>query len=149
MSISKSLILMIFSLFIKSFIFSQSISKNSNETNLLNVINYTKTTIGKRYLNCQLTMPLIDSVVLNKRYNTIEKIITNNYQDKLINYLEDIYDMDKLIRKVEINIINSYELYQLYISLYQLLKLNNYCKKHNLFENKIKNFIFRVNNLII
>ena len=110
-----------------------------NHESLASIINHTKTALGKRVLTCNLTMPIIDSVILNERYNLIGDILENNHQNKIINYLEDIYDMDKLIRKVEINIINPHELYQLYISLYQLLKLNNYCKKHNLFENKINN----------
>jgi DNA mismatch repair protein MutS len=46
--------------------------------------------------------------------------------------LEDIYDIDKLIRKLEINIINPVELYQLYISFYQINKLNTYLKEYDL-----------------
>ncbi len=107
-------------------------TKNPQETSLLNVINFTKTSLGKRYLTCQLAMPLIDSTQLNLRYNTIEKIIENNYQNKLVDFLEDIYDLDKLIRKLEINIINPYELHQLYISFYQILKLTEFLKDNKL-----------------
>jgi DNA mismatch repair protein MutS len=102
--------------------------------NLLDIINYTKTSIGKRYLTTQLSMPLIDHVEINKRYDTISKIIENNYHDKIINYLEDIYDLDKLIRKLEINTINPFELYQLYISFYQIVKLTEYLKEHKLLQ---------------
>ena len=42
-------------------------------------------------------------------------------RQKIISYLEDIYDLDKLIRKLEINMINPLELYQLYISFYQII----------------------------
>lgn len=107
-------------------------TKNSNETSLMNIINYTKTALGKRYLGCQLAMPLIDSTHLNKRYSSIEKIIENNHQLKLVNFLEDIYDLDKLIRKLEIGIINPYELYQIYLSIYQILKLVEYLYENNL-----------------
>lgn len=101
-------------------------TKNTHDTGLLNVINYTKTAVGKRYLQCQLTMPLIDSTKLNQRYESIEKILENQHQFKLVNYLEDIYDLDKLIRKLEINIIHPYEVYQLYLSFYQIAKLTGY-----------------------
>lgn len=110
------------------------VTTKNNDSSLLNVINYTKTSIGKRYLNCQLTMPIIDPVILNKKYNSIEKILSNNYQEKLINYLEDIYDLDKLNRKLEINIINPYELYQIYLSFYQIDKLNVFLKENKLLD---------------
>ena len=119
------------------------ITKSSNEPSLLNIINYTKTSIGKRYLNSQLVMPLIDSKLLNQRYDAIKKILDNDHQNKLSDYLEDIYDLDKIIRKLEINIINPYELYQLYLSFYQINKLINYFQDNNLMN------VFDIDNDII
>ena len=107
------------------------LTKNVN-LNLLNIINYTKTSIGKRYLINQLSNPLIDHNEINKRYEIINKILENNNLTKIVNYLEDIYDLDKLIRKLEINTINPLELYQLYISFYQIIKLTNYLKENSL-----------------
>jgi DNA mismatch repair protein MutS len=103
---------------------------NITKNDLLSIINYTKTTIGKRYLINSLTMPLIDENDINKRYNAIDKI--TGHQDKITSYLEDIYDLDKIIRKLEINIINPTELYQLYLSFYQIIKLCNYFKEQKL-----------------
>ncbi len=108
------------------------ITKNSNETNLLNVINYTKTTIGKRYLTCQLAMPLIDSKELANRYELINTLLASNHQTKIINYLEDIYDLDKLLRKLEINIINPNELHQIYESIHEVKRLGEYFKENKL-----------------
>jgi len=119
------------------------ITNKNNDTGLLNVVNYTKTTIGKRFLTSQLSMPLIDSTLLNQRYECIYQILKNQHQFKLINYLEDIYDLDKLIRKLEINIINPYEIYQIYLSFYQISKLTNYMSDNNLSE------IFDINIEII
>ena len=123
---------------------------DSNSNNLFNIINNTKTIIGKKYLMNQLTLPLTDIDKLNKRYESIDCLITNNYYKKISNYLEDIYDLDKLIRKLEINIINPCELYQIYISFYQIDKLSTYLKKNNitifdidekLYNTKIHNWI--------
>lgn len=102
---------------------------------LFNIINFTKTSIGKRYLLSQLTMPLIDMNELNKRYNTISKIITTDSMNKIIDCIEDIYDLDKLIRKLEINNICPMELYQLYISIYNIIKLCNCLKENKLYDN--------------
>jgi DNA mismatch repair protein MutS len=116
---------------------------NNNENSLFNIINYTKTALGKRYLNCMLTMPLIDITELNKRYNIIDKIYTGNHMNKICDFLEDIYDIDKIIRKLEINIISPAELYQLYISFYQINKLNAYLKENKL----IKDFDINDENM--
>jgi DNA mismatch repair protein MutS len=119
------------------------ITKNVNDTSLFNIINYTKTSIGKRYLNNQLVMPIIDSVSLNKRYDTIEKLLENEHQFKLTDFLEDIYDLDKLIRKLEIGIINPFEVYQIYLSTYQIIKLIGYLNNNNLMD------IFNIDEKII
>lgn len=108
------------------------VTKNSHETSLFDIINKTKTPIGKRYLQSQLTMPLINHEHLNTRYDTISKLIENNIQGQIVEYLEDIYDLDKLIRKLEINIINPGELWQLYHSFDQILKLGNFLKDKKL-----------------
>ena len=107
-------------------------SNGKQETCLFKIINYTKTQIGKRYLQNQLSMPLIDSLELDKRYETIDTLIKNLHTEKLVKYLEDIYDLDKLIRKLEINMISPGELHQLYISFYQINKLSEYLLENNL-----------------
>lgn len=107
----------------------EQLDVNTNmDTNLFNVINFTKTAIGKRFLNSQLVMPIIDINELNSRYNCIEMLISKNITNMIINKLEDIYDLDKIIRKLEINIINPYELHHLYLSFYQINKLVMYMK---------------------
>ena len=104
----------------------------SKEKSLFDIINYTKTAIGKRFLKDQLTMPLINVNDITNRYNIIDTIIKGKHYDNIINYLEDIYDLDKLIRKIEINIIQPCELNQLYISIYQVSKLVEYLNNNKL-----------------
>jgi len=112
-------------------------------TSLFNIINHTKTTIGKRFLMSQLSLPLIDINILNKRYEQINSIMSNNHMNRLVSYLEDVYDMDKLIRKLEINIINPNELYQIYLSIYQINKLSEF-----IVENKLDS-LFDINKNMI
>jgi len=110
----------------------EQLNVNTKEMSLFSVINNTKTNLGKKFLNNQLVMPLIDVYEINKRYELIESFINNNYSNKIISYLEDIYDLDKLIRKLEINIINPSELYYIYLSFIQIDKLYNFLKNSNL-----------------
>jgi DNA mismatch repair protein MutS len=104
--------------------------------NLFNIINFTKTVLGKKYLNNQIKMPLNNNnkEELQLRYNLIKYIIDNNHYEKISNYLEDIYDLDKIIRKLEIGIINPSELYNLYLSFYQIEQLSKYFNKYNILE---------------
>ena len=108
------------------------VTNKNSDTNLFDIINFTKTTIGKRFLGLQLTMPLINPSDINVRYNNIQKVYEGKHMDKIISFLEDIYDLDKLIRKLEINIINPAELYQIYLSFYQINRLNCYFKDNKL-----------------
>ena len=101
-------------------------------SSLFDIINFTKTVLGKRYLSAQLTMPLVDPIELNQRYEAIHKLLEGNHSTPLVNYMEDIYDLDKLIRKLEINIINPYELYQIYLSFEQVKNLAIYLKTNKL-----------------
>ena len=114
-------------------------------SNLFNIINNTKTILGKKYLNNQLKLPLNNSRIdeLNLRYNLIKYIIDNKHYQFIVNYLEDITNLDKLIRKLEINIINPCEIYNLYLSFYQIDKLNKYFEKNNLLE------LFSINEKLI
>ena len=57
--------------------------------------------------------------------------------DKEINLSESIYDLDKLIRKLEINIIHPYEVYQIYLSFYQIGKLTQYLVDNNLLKTNL------------
>ena len=122
-------------------------SKN-NEKSLYQIINNTKTILGKRFLNDSLTKPLINIEELNYRYDLIEKILNNNHSNKLNFLLEDISDIERLIRRIELNIMHPYELYLLYLSLYQIDKLIIYCNETKIFDTKNEFIIYSVSNII-
>jgi DNA mismatch repair protein MutS len=115
----------------------------SKEKGLYDVINYTKTSNGRKFLKTQLTMPLINQNEINNRYLIINTLIKGKHYDNIANYLDEIYDLDKLIRKLEINTIQPFELCQLYTSFFQINKLIEY-----LDNNKIKKvFNIKDNNI--
>ena len=122
-------------------------TNNSINKSLFDIINHTKTLIGKRYLKNQLTQPLVDYNQINNRYLLIEKLLKNNIYLNLQVLLEDISDIEKLIRRLEISILHPYELNLLYLSFYQIKKIilfNN--NNNNIFEidesiNNIDNFL--------
>tara|TARA_B100001093_G_scaffold444693_1_gene447880 strand:+ start:1897 stop:4995 length:3099 start_codon:yes stop_codon:yes gene_type:complete len=89
----------------------------SNNKSLFSVISSTKSILGKRFLRGQLSNPISNVDILNSRYNLIEKFISNDVSSKISIYLENILDIEKIIRKMEINIVNPAEISQLFKSL--------------------------------
>jgi DNA mismatch repair protein MutS len=124
------------------------INKNINEKSLFQIINQTKTILGKRFLYESITKPLINKEDIEKRYDLIEKIINNNLSDPLIKFLEDISDLDRLLRRIELGIMNPNELYILYLSIYQINKLHNFCNENNIFDIEILNSVDPLINYI-
>ena len=96
---------------------------NNKPTSLFNIINFTKTCIGKRFLRNALSRPLVLKEDIDKRLNIIELI--NKYKlEKIIgDSLENIYDLEKLNRRVDIKKMHPYELYHFYQSYEQVIEL--------------------------
>ena len=105
-------------------------TKNSFEKGLFNIINFTKTSLGQRYLYNALSKPLTNIDEINKRYDAINILIKK--ESNIHQFIEDIYDLEKLNRKINIGNLHPFELNQVYISFYQINKLIDYLKKEKL-----------------
>jgi len=122
---------------------------------LLNIVDKTSTSMGKRYLRHRLTLPYIDENILNESYNVIEdmrQIISQNgyannihNNDKNINdnenkniyeyhrvenVLNDIIDVERYHRKISLNIINHNEYITLQNTYKKILELINITKNY-------------------
>jgi len=102
------------------------------DNHFFSVINFTKTVLGQRFLNDAITKPLIEVEELNSRYNSIEKIINMNFNNNLNNFLEDIFDIERLHRRIDMNNLHPFELNQIYLSFYQISKLLNFLENKKL-----------------
>lgn len=103
---------------------------NKTEKSLFKIIDYTKTASGKRFLEFSLKNPLIDKTEIDNRLNLIEKLLKNN----LTSYLENICDLEKIIRKIELGKLKPREINVLYNTFFQIDKLILYLKKNHLLE---------------
>jgi DNA mismatch repair protein MutS len=81
---------------------------------LFDIINKTKTPMGKRLLKYNLLNPIVSSKKLNKIYNEIE-------EHKDIKELEDICDIERLHRKLSLGRLQPTELYNLFLSYDSIL----------------------------
>lgn len=120
---------------------------------VFDVIDKTKTIIGKRKLKKMLLNPITDVEILTERYNNIEK--TKSIYKEVDKYLETISDMERLHRRIGLNILNPYELNNLYESYKACIKIFDienevlkFSKKNDLIE-LVKNIESNINLDII
>ena len=92
---------------------------------LLNILNKCNTAIGRRLLKNRLLYPIIDSSKLKERYEMIEKFQKDELYNSLKPNLKKILDVEKLHRKMGLNLLTPYEFYSLHVSYTYLLKCNS------------------------
>ena len=107
-------------------------SRNAGEKGLSNIIDFTKTNLGKRFLHNALSKPLINAEEIEKRYQSIEKLLDNENYNSILTFLEDVYDIERLHRRINIGNLHPYELNQMYLSFYQINSLLAFLKENKL-----------------
>ena len=105
----------------------------NKKNSLFDIIDYTRTSIGKRHLRNILCKPFKDPNVINNRYLITEEL-KNVQLDKI---LDNIIDIEKMHRKMGIAQLHQYEfvkLNQSYKYILELIQITNKSKLIN-FEN--------------
>jgi len=130
------------------------INQNDNKS-VFNVIDNTRTSMGKRHLRYILTNPIIDKEEIINR-NILTTLFSNNPDtlEYISKELYHMYDIERLLRKVSINTIHPYELSYLYDSLLNANNLLEYIKKEldtftDLYKGKKINTIILNSNLFL
>ncbi len=102
------------------------ISKNPSEVTVLNLIDKTSTAFGKRIFKERLLNPVCDINVINKRLSLIEKLLSC-YRD-FENFLKQIYDLERILRRVKLKKLHPLELKYLHTSLESIINIFNIAK---------------------
>jgi DNA mismatch repair protein MutS len=95
-------------------------SKGGSKSSLFDIIDYTKTAIGKRHLRNILCKPFKDPKIINNRYTITEHL---GLVDNLDPILDNINDIEKLHRKMGIAQLHQSEFVKLDNSYKYILKL--------------------------
>lgn len=132
---------------------------NGHLSSVSTFLNKCSTPMGKRYFNHILMNPITDTTFLSLQYDLVEYIKDNfdfNYlvKDKNIQHeysfknikslLNNTIDIEKIFRKVSLNKITPYEIYQLYNSLNDNKILIKYLNTDENYKNKFE----KINNEI-
>jgi DNA mismatch repair protein MutS len=104
-------------------IISKNTQHKTKPESVFDVINFTKTSIGKRHLLSLLCKPFKNENVINERYIITEELHNVIKDVELI--LNDIIDFEKLHRKMSLDILHPYEFIKLHENYKHILKLSN------------------------
>ena len=85
---------------------------------LLWLLDKTKTAMGSRFLKYNIENPLTDIEEINRRYEIIEKLLTEFIlKEDLVRELDNVYDLERLAGRVAYGNLNARDLIQLKNSL--------------------------------
>ncbi|XBT18432.1 MAG: DNA mismatch repair protein MutS [Candidatus Shikimatogenerans sp. Tduv] len=119
------------------------IYSHNNNITLFKFLNKNITVLGKRLLKKWIINPIKNKKKLYNRYKLINFFLkNNNIKKKIIKYLKNIYDIERIYSKLLINKISNKELYKLYISIKYIYYIYNKLLL-------INNIITNNNNIII
>lgn len=91
---------------------------NKRDASLLKIIDYTKTAMGSRKLKSWLSQPLTDIKKINQRLTNTKMFLKNfDLSVELRIFLEEIYDLERLVAKITFESANARDLIALINSL--------------------------------
>ncbi|MCR5787791.1 MAG: DNA mismatch repair protein MutS, partial [Bacilli bacterium] len=102
----------------------ETLRLKERNNSLIWLLDKTKTAMGSRLLKEWILNPLIDKEEISKRFNEIEKFNTEFIiKDELREFLNDVYDLERLSGKIVGGQLNARDLLQLKNSLKALPKI--------------------------
>ena len=89
----------------------ETLREKQKKGSLLGVLDRTKTAMGGRLLRKYIEQPLIDKITIEKRLDAVEELCNNSMlRDELREYLNPIYDLERLLGKVSYRTANPRDL---------------------------------------
>jgi DNA mismatch repair protein MutS len=103
---------------------------NKNDS-LIFIINKAHSAIGKRFITDQLLNPIKDKEEIQKRYELSETFSSKELRLSLKKELKEIYDIERLWRKIQLNTITPAEFFTFYSSMKNLKKIKDILLENN------------------
>ena len=106
-----------------------NILETPHQPNLLRLINNTSTAMGKRLLKERLTHPIKDEKEILRRYKLSKDLY--DYHAPIENHLSNIYDIERLTRRIKLTKLHPFELNYLYDSLQSIKEIVKFMENYN------------------
>lgn len=138
-------------------IYQLNIINNNNKdssikyNSLYDIIQKTSTNMGKRLLKYRLLNPITNIDELNRRYNLIDIFIKSDKLNDIEKILNEIIDIERMHRKMSLQMLHPYEFLNLSYSYENIKKLINIiCEKFDInLLNINKQYFDKFNNYIL
>ena len=89
----------------------RNLREGSKKDTLFAVLDYTKTPLGNRLLKRWLENPLVDPAAINRRLDAVNELFKNYTTRKILREtLKGIYDLERLMTKIEVGSANKISL---------------------------------------
>lgn len=109
---------------------TETIRNKDRTYSLLWLLDKNKTAMGSRYLKYNIENPLTNKKEIERRYSLVEKLSTEFIlRDDLMNELEHVYDLERLVGRISYGNLNAKDLLQLKTSIASLPKIRDILKK--------------------
>lgn len=109
-----------------------NIDKKGKENSLIKLIDRADTVMGSRLLNEWLERPLIDKAKIEKRLDLVEYFYQNtDISNKISFFLDDIYDLERIIGKISYKRANARDFISLKTSLRNIPEFKRFISKLN------------------
>ncbi len=102
------------------------ISKNG--VSVFNIIDFTSTAMGRRLLKERLSHPIKNEKELQKRYKLSQDLF--DYHQVIEESLGQIYDIERLSRRILLERLHPFELYYLYESLFSIKNIVEFMENY-------------------
>lgn len=91
------------------------VSQNPHESTVLELVDHTRTSVGRRLLRERLLNPIIDKKELENRYDLSDAL--KDHYEEIDAELKHVYDLDRIRRRIQLGRLHPFELNFLYDSL--------------------------------
>ncbi|AXH08943.1 DNA mismatch repair protein [Malaciobacter halophilus] len=108
-----------------------NIIETSHNPSLIKLINNTSTAMGKRLLKERLTHPVKDTKEILRRFNLSKELF--DYHGPIENELANIYDIERLTRRIKLTRLHPFELNYLYDSLLSIKEVVKFMENYKFF----------------
>ena len=105
-----------------------NIIETTHNPSLIKLLNNTSTAMGKRLLKERLTHPVKDSKELLRRYALSKELY--DYHAPIENELANIYDIERLTRRIKLSRLHPFELNYLYDSLLSIKEVVSFMENY-------------------
>ena len=117
---------------------TRNLATNSKENTLISILDKADTVMGSRMIHEWLERPLIDKDKINRRLDLVDAFYKDNILSRNVsNYLDNIYDLERILAKISYKRANARDLISLKNSLKDIPELKNLLTKSS--NNLVKN----------